>query len=249
MRFPKMATAAVLDLVSPATCLGCDAIEPVDEESLCRSCRIEVAGYLLRNYCRGCGATVGEFGAADAACSQCRSLEPRLRFSQLVRCGPYEGRIRDLLVNWKFRGVAAADRFFARCLAGKLEASGWLESVDALVAVPTCWHRRLRGKPYIATELSRLTATIAGCPARELLRRVRGGPSQMGLTRTQRAENVRNAFRLVRGVRLRDAVLCLVDDVSTTGATLNECARVLLRAGAKTVYAAVACKQSETGAP
>jgi predicted amidophosphoribosyltransferase len=72
-----------------------------------------------------------------------------------------------------------------------------------------------------------------------VLRRVRGGPHQIGLSHSQRVENVRGAFAMARGVTLRGARLLLVDDVMTTGATLNECAKVLRRGGAAEVYAAV----------
>ena len=127
-------------------------------------------------------------------------------------------------------------------LADKLAATDWFDRVEALAAVPTCWHRRVRGRPYLATALAGELARATGRCDLPLLRRVRGGPSQIGLSRARRAANVRGAFRTAPGVEMHRAVVCLVDDVTTSGSTLNECARMLKRAGAAEVYAAVVCK-------
>ena len=76
-----------------------------------------------------------------------------------------------------------------------------------------------------------------------MVKRVRGGPNQYELaSAAQRAENVRGAFAVVPGARLKEARLCLVDDVTTSGATLAEVRRVLKHAGAAGVYAAVLAK-------
>lgn len=76
-------------------------------------------------------------------------------------------------------------------------------------------------------------------PLVRVLRRTRAGPHQIGLSYTARAANVRGAFAMRPGVELRDARLLLIDDVRTTGATINECAKVLQASGAAEVYAAV----------
>lgn len=153
------------------------------------------------------------------------------------------------MLAFKYGGRDELDRFFGRRLAQTLTQAPWFDQVEALVAVPTCWHRRLRGRTYVATAIAQEVARATGLPRLSLLRRVKGGPSQIGLSRTQRVQNVRGAFRLARGVKLNQAVICLVDDVTTTGATLLECARILKRAGAAKVFAAVVCKQHGLSGP
>ena len=108
-----------------------------------------------------------------------------------------------------------------------------LDGADCVVPVPLHRSRR-RARGFNQAE------EIARClplPMRDALRRVRATPSQTELPAAQRHANVRNAFALRRGGRMDGLVVVLVDDVSTTGATLNACARVLLDGGAREVRA------------
>lgn len=234
-----------MDLLFPRVCPACQCAGKLDADGFCPGCRDELADRFGQNYCARCGATVGPYAAADGRCPACRGLSWSL--AGTVRLGGYRGLLRDLLLAFKYAGRDELDRFFGRRLAGALATAGWFKEVEALVAVPTCWHRRLLGRAYIATAIARQVARSAGLPHVPLLRRVRGGPSQIGLNHTQRVENVRGAFRLARGVKLDRSVVCLIDDVTTSGATLSECARVLKRGGAAKVFAAVVCRQHGPG--
>jgi predicted amidophosphoribosyltransferase len=115
----------------------------------------------------------------------------------------------------------------------------WRSRVEAVVFVPSLWRRRVLRPYYAAESLARLVAGGTRLPQLPLLRRIRGGSHQIGLSFPQRVENVRGAFAMARGATLQRAKLLLIDDVMTTGATLNECAKVLRRAGAEEVYGAV----------
>ncbi len=95
---------------------------------------------------------------------------------------------------------------------------------------------------YPAEALAAAVAQATDLPQLPILLRIRAGAHQVGLSFAQRAANVRGVFRLRKGVRLHDARLLLVDDVRTTGATLEECAKVLRRSGAREVFAAVALR-------
>ncbi len=119
-----------------------------------------------------------------------------------------------------------------------MEAS-WVDSIDAVVAVPTYWMRRIAKDVYPADAFAASLAKRLRVPLAPVLQRVRGGRHQIGLSYSQRLANVRGAFALRRGAGLNGAKLLLVDDVKTTGATLNECAKILRRNGAAAVYAAV----------
>ena len=211
------------------------------EDDLCEACHDALADHFVQDYCRGCGSTVGPYAAADDRCSSCRDRPSPI--AKVVRLGAHEGLLRDLLLAFKFRGRGEVGEFLGRELMATLRQADWFGEVEALTAVPTCWHRHLTRRPYAATTLARRVAGLAGLPCPGLLHRVKGGPSQIGLTYAERVQNVRGAFRMARGVTLDGAVVCLVDDVATTGATLAECARVLEKAGAAKVFAAVVCKQ------
>jgi ComF family protein len=146
--------------------------------------------------------------------------------------------MRDILHALKYRGR----RSVAKPLATLMTAAApqVLAGADFAVPVPLHFTRHyLRGFNQ-AEEI----ATFVDVPMLRALRRVRWTATQTDLAEAQRHKNVRDAFA-VRGrarVRVRGATLVLVDDVSTTGATLDACAAVLLEAGAKEVRALTAAR-------
>ena len=164
--------------------------------------------------------------------------------------GPYEGRLRAILHAFKYDGY----RSLARPLAELLRRAGAdvLAGADLVVPVPLHWRRRRRRGFNQAAEL----AAHLGLPVADVLRRTRATPSQVGLSRSERAGSVRDAIALVpgpsvvrrgpvvrgsaraRGSRLvRGRSVVLVDDVLTTGATIEACAAALRAAGAGRVRA------------
>ncbi len=155
-----------------------------------------------------------------------------------MRVGPYTEVLAHMVKTYKFHGREEFEPILGRWLAETVESASWRDELEAVVSVPAYWTSRLTGSFHAAERIGAAVATRLGLSHVSLLRRVRGGPSQIGLTYTQRLQNVKDAFRVRRGTRMVSARLLLVDDVRTTGATLAECARVLRRAGAKKVYAA-----------
>jgi len=114
-----------------------------------------------------------------------------------------------------------------------------MQDVDVVVPVPLHWLRRIRRRFNQSGDLAEAVGKRFGLSLRAgVLRRVRPTRSQVGLTATQREDNVRGAFRVLRPQEVRERRVLLVDDVLTTGATCSECARTLRRAGAKRVYVA-----------
>ena len=93
-----------------------------------------------------------------------------------------------------------------------------------------------------ASLLAELLSVEISVPSRPLLERVRYTTTQTALDRAERMENLRNAFRLRKTANVRNLRVLLIDDVLTTGSTLSECSRVLKRAGAISVHAAMAAR-------
>jgi ComF family protein len=117
----------------------------------------------------------------------------------------------------------------------RAELPGW--TPDLLVPVPIHW-RRGWDRGFNQSELlAQRVQRRLGIPAVNALRRTRYTPPQLGLTRGQRATNLQGAFIPVRADRVIGQRVVLVDDVWTTGATLAECAQILIAAGATAVYA------------
>lgn len=185
--------------------------------------------------CDICGDTLPSWRAAsDARCTRCRR-RPRV-ITRGRSIASYEGALREILHKLKYDGR----RSVTRGLGERMTRSGAevLDGADALVPVPLHWIRQYRRGFNQAEELAR----HVGLPVVRALRRSRRTVTQTDLPEAQRLANVSDAFRLRRGVRLTGQVLVLVDDVSTTGATLDACARVLLDGGAAEVRALTAAR-------
>lgn len=223
----------LLDVVLPPQCLSCGALTG-GEGALCAQCWGGLT-FLSAPYCAACGYPF-EFGAAGgrALCGPCSRRRPVFDRARAVFA--YDDASRPLIIGFKH-----ADRTHAAPAFGQWLARAGAElTADADVIVPVPLHRwRLARRRYnqaalLALDLARRCDRPAAVDA---LVRVRATPSQGGLGRMGRARNVRGAFAvpdgrlpLVAGKRV-----LLVDDVLTTGATVESAARALLGAGAGAV--------------
>ncbi len=144
-----------------------------------------------------------------------------------------------LLRSYKYHAREELGHTLGGWLADVVSKAPWVDHVEAIVSVPTHWTHRLTRPLYAADAIAAVVARHTGLPHVPVLRRVRGGKHQIGLNFAERVANVRGVFAIRRRVTLHSARLLLIDDVKTTGATLNECARVLREGGAEKIYAAV----------
>jgi len=145
-----------------------------------------------------------------------------------------EGPARRLVHRLKYSDRAELARPMARWMARA--GADLLAEADLLVPVPLhalrLWRRRFNQAAALAREISREAGRPCDVGA---LKRVKATKSQVGLTRAQRADNVQGAFRVADGAAVRGRNVLLIDDVLTSGATVNAASRVLLRAGAARV--------------
>lgn len=171
----------------------------------------------------------------DGRCGECRHSRGRLYFDSVLRVGPYVDELRTLLRRFKFGNKRYLEGFLAELMGRVFEIAPWRPRINALVPVPTHWTRRFYPGFYPAEILARRVARRAHVPCLPLLSRRQLDAHQPGLALHERLANVRGAFRLKRRARIDQARLCIVDDVMTSGATVNEVAKVLKSAGAKFV--------------
>ncbi|WP_445680661.1 ComF family protein [Radicibacter daui] len=221
----------VLDTVLPPRCLACrqTVAEP---GALCATCWSGLS-FISAPLCPRCGAPQEMAGTGALPCNCARR-----RYAQARAAVLYDDASRPLVTALKFADRTALADLFGRWL----QAAGAEMLADADLLVPVPLHRwRLLWRRYnqsalVATALSRRSGVQLLPDA--LLRPRRTRP-QPGLTRAARRRNVRGAFAINERHRLRLAGcrIVLVDDVLTSGATLEECARVLLAAGAVEVRA------------
>ncbi|HPW17381.1 MAG TPA: ComF family protein [Candidatus Aminicenantes bacterium] len=223
-------------LVFPSSCRLCGALlERPGERIVCRDC----LGRLSPRRgpaCPACGRFF-EGEAGDRLCGRC--LAGRPAFSAHRSCAAYGGPLKDVILLFKYRRCAPLAvplaRFAEAALGG--EAALW-EGADALVPVPLHRARRRERGFNQALLLARELGRRRGLEVlRGSLVKVRNVAAQAGLRAAERERNVVGAYAVRRREKVRGRVLVLVDDVTTTGATLRECARALAEAGAKDVRA------------
>jgi ComF family protein len=178
-------------------------------------------------------------GAADG-CPRC--AEHRLAFDGFCRIGEYDGLLQQLICKFKFGRCQQLDRPLGQFLAVALESQPWACELEAIMPVPLSWRSRLAYRFSPPRALAEQVGRELRLPVLPLLYEKGKRRRQVGLTPAERRRNVHGVFRLSPGARPAGGIFCLVDDVSTTGSTLQEVARVLKRAGATRVYAAVLAK-------
>jgi ComF family protein len=161
------------------------------------------------------------------------------RLITLLWAADYEGAIRRLVHGLKFSDMDYLAPALGRGLAGRLGRIIAAQRPDLIVPVPLHFRRRYRRGYNQAELLGRAIARFTGLPLDpRALRRRRAGRRQLGLSRRERLRSLAGCFRAAPG-RVRDRTILLVDDVVTTGATLEACARALHDAGARRVVGCV----------
>jgi ComF family protein len=219
-----------LNLVFPDECRICE--RPLRELSripVCGACLSQPAPLQAEYFCRACGTPFLDPRPLDEAglCALCRS--GLNSFDQVYAAGAYEGALRKLIHLFKFEGVRPLARPLGAFLAGALPRE---RTFDAIVPMPLHWRRRWQRGFNQSELLAREIARRWRMPIRRLVRRKRATAPQAGLTSAQRRTNVQGAFETIPGARLEGLRILLIDDVLTTGATADACARALKRAGA-----------------
>lgn len=235
---PRCADALMAVLFAPS-CAACR--EPLESPlggAVCAACWSGIRP-LTGPLCEICGDALPSWRAAGAAgrqCTRCSRL-PRV-ISRGRAIGAYEGALRDIVHVLKYGRRRSVASRLAHLMAQA--GAGILDGADVVVPVPLHVVRHYRRGFNQASEL----AKHIGVPSVSALRRRRATATQTDLPEAQRHRNVRNAFAVRRTARrsLQGLTVVVIDDVSTTGATLDACAGVLLAAGAREVRALTAAR-------
>lgn len=225
---------AVVGLALPPTCIACGRVTG-DAGGLCGPCWRRLS-FITRPCCGRTGAPFPSDPGPGALSAEAIADPPA--FDRARAAVLFTDIARDLVHNLKY-----GDRMdLAAPMARMMAQAGHdlLAEADALIPVPLHPFRLWRRRFNQAALLARHLAALQGVPVQdELLRRSRVTPSQTRLSKAERRANVAGAFTLSRNAAflLTGRRVVLVDDVYTTGATLDACARVLRRAGAARIDA------------
>lgn len=232
----RRAARVALDSLLPPQCLSCRG-EVGIAGALCAACWRGI-DFLSPPFCALCGFPFEFESGEDALCGACSRRPPAFDRARAVM--RYNEASRGLILGFKHADKTHAAPAFGRWMARA--GDGLLAEGDLVVPVPLHWTRLFRRRYNQAALLAGALAREAGLPAaRDLLVRKRPTPSQGRLSREARWRNVRGAFAVRQGRRrlLAGRRVILVDDVLTTGATAEACAKTLKRAGASEVHVLV----------
>ena len=223
-------------LLWPAVCINCRQNISENDNKLCGNCWNELLTSTGTEYCRRCGRDAGKFASLAGMCPDCQGKD--VRFDCIARAGIYEHTLRRMILSFK-NGRTELDSILGFLANSALQGSDFISEVELFVPVPLHWTRRLiRGynqSHVLVRRLKHSNAKISTDLVR--IRRTKSQPAMASAA--ARKKNVAGAFAVRYRHKLAGRKICLVDDIKTTGATLNECAKTLKQVGASKVFALV----------
>lgn len=231
----KNVVSALLDWVCPPACIACRTLLPLNapRRFLCAACQ-NLFEPIAAPFCKQCGVP----GMSEPkSCASCFSK--KFYFAHNRASFTYDELMRDLLHDMKFRGKKRVAQglglLWAECL--RKNSENLAENFKNYSFIPMPLHpKKQRERGFNQAEILTLPLSdFFQIPILSALIRNIDTPPQAGLHPSQRAENVKNVFSLRKGQEVCGKKFILTDDIFTTGASLNECAKTLKYAGAAQV--------------
>jgi competence protein ComFC len=225
------------DIIYPKTCLICkqDLASTCVDELVCVKCWTSIKKN-TPPFCRCCGRNLDSKSLVNTLCSQC--LKNKLHFDRAFAPCTYEGPIKDLIHEFKYR----KNDYLAATLSALIidfirEYDIPVGSVDIIIPVPL-HPARLREREFNQAELLAkcIASVFPKIVSKDNLVRLRHTRTQAELQGADRLENVKDSFSVKMPEPVKGKNILLIDDVLTTGATASEASRALKSAGANTVF-------------
>lgn len=225
----------LFDILFPQFCCFCGHRVRGIEGSVCIDC-LEKIDFTRFVSCSICSRESRLTNSAEFICSDCIAHRPA--YERAIICARFTGAIRELLLHLKYHNRYDLAPTFGEILAATFHAQLAFKGITHIMPVPSHW-LKLRRRGYNQAELiARELAKRVHLPVvTNALQRSKGLGTQTRLTRAQRFANATASFALAPNLpTLHGQTILLVDDLMTTGATLNACARHLKAGGAERVY-------------
>lgn len=212
------------DIVFPIECVGCGQ----SSEFLCSSCVSKIKMFPVQtcHYCRKPQA----FGKT---CDQCANKN---RLDGLFILGPYDQPIlKEAIHAWKHERVKEIGNILGLRLADRLAHSFFQEN-SVIAHIPLRKPRQFDRGFNQSEQLAHILSKKFEIPLKSLLIKIKDTEPQSSLNREQRLQNIRGVFTLAKDAKLNGENIILIDDITTTGATLEEACLTLKKSGAKSVW-------------
>jgi len=225
---------ALIDFFFPPKCLLCgESLGELPDDHPCPLCSSRIKSF-SHPRCPCCGLGFGDTPGEDHLCSRCLTEERHFTTARAI--GPYEGLMAEAIHRFKYQGASRLAKPLGTFLAEYEDPEFPFADFELILSVPL-HPRRLRQRGFnqsllLARRVSRAHSIPLDFTA---LRRTRHTEPQTQLSGSERQKNIRGAFEVRRPEGIAEKHILLIDDVFTTGATVQECAKVLLKAEAKRV--------------
>ena len=225
--------STVFQFFLPPQCPCCERFSKEGKQGFCSNCLSQIR-WIEPPFCSICGIPFISREVETHPCGAC--VTHRKYFTIARALGAFEGSLQEAIHRWKYEGKTYLTPFFASWMAEGLNRYWEPGSLDLLIPVPL-HTRRLRERGFnqallLVKDLSRRT----GIPYRKtILQKKKSTIPQVNLSRAEREKGLRGTFHVIGKEELSGLSVLLIDDVYTTGATVNECSKVLLKGGAERV--------------
>jgi competence protein ComFC len=227
-------TERVLSLLYPRVCQVChEGCAGAKEGYVCTTCRSKRDGvqFITQPFCGCCGLPFDGEITVSFECTNCRDQE--LHFRSARAAVRFVGLVQEVIHRYKYNHSTWFEPFLSDLLIQKAAPGLSLQEWDLIVPIPLHWVRLRERSFNQSARLAKRLSQATGIPVNaKLLRRVAATRTQTTLSRSQRIENMKNAFIYRGRNRLKGENIVLLDDVLTTGATANACAKLLRQNGA-----------------
>jgi ComF family protein len=225
---------ALLDLIYPPRCIFCTEIIPFQEErGICKRCR-NTLPFIEGKVCQKCGKPIQD-SDHRTTCFDC------IKNSHVYDRGwavfAYEGMVKDAIYRFKYGGHKEYGKYLGKLMAEKIKYQISEEGFDLIIPIPIHKRRKKERGYNQAEELAKSISSELGIPMDPfILARVKETSPQSGLSIVQRQNNIKKAFKIDDTINLHQMKILLIDDIYTTGTTINYCADLLKERGAKKVF-------------
>lgn len=232
-----MNISIIKNIISQPRCAFCDSVLDIrTSDYVCEKCKIDLP-YVKGNTCDICGRPLYT-GYMDTVCHDCKA--EKIYFIKNISVCEYKDNVKEAILKMKFTYLQIwIARELGKILANSIKEQYGDIRFDMIVPVPISQINFTKRRFNQALEIALPISRAINIPVNDkVLKKIRHTKQQSSLGHKERKANVKGAYKVFHPDEICDKIILLIDDVYTTGSTINECAKTLKKAGAMSIYTA-----------